>query len=320
MTTAGSGGACHLDCAPQYLSVNEAFPAGTSGVHCGLFTSGDSFAGRVHQDDGGSAVNKRCTGMAIGWAAAAVLLASCTSTAALPTTLTAASTALTDVGRSTLDVSSAPVPLVPGSVSVKSPPAVTTPEDSGTAADATTAATSTAGSTPTASSAGTTIPRTTSSSTTTTPGGSTPTVDSRPLSKKEIADRAAIQAVWTDYWDIIERIVRVPVHKRKIVIGAVAVEPVLSNVLSQASVFDSKGWDNYGTVSHRPYWGPPVDGSRIAIMGDCLDNSRAGRLVIATDLRLTVGVARSNVRGSFERQADGSWRVTGVQFLPNQSC
>lgn len=149
---------------------------------------------------------------------------------------------------------------------------------------------------------------------------SVPTAQTSGLSSEEIGDRSEIQATWVRYWDVVEGIVKAPKTKRQSLLRAVAVDPVVSNVLAQSRTFDANGWDNYGTVTHRPYWGPPVAGNRVAIMGDCIDLSKAGRLKVKGSEKLTVGVPRSNVRGSFERQKDGTWRVTGLTFLKDTQC
>ncbi len=149
---------------------------------------------------------------------------------------------------------------------------------------------------------------------------SVPTVQTSGPSSEELGDRSEIQATWVRYWDVVEGIVKAPKTKRESLLRAVAVDPVVSNVLAQARTFDANGWDNYGTVTHRPYWGPPVAGDRVAIMGDCIDLSKAGRLKLKGSEKLTVGVPRSNVRGSFERQKDGTWRVTGLTFLKDTQC
>jgi len=171
---------------------------------------------------------------------------------------------------------------------------------------------------------GTTVKSSTAVSSRTTatsrPAASVPTVQTSGLSSEEIGDRSEIQATWVRYWDVVEGIVKAPKTKRESLLRAVAVDPVVSNVLAQARTFDTNGWDNYGTVTHRPYWGPPVAGDHVAIMGDCIDLSKAGRLKVKGSEKLTVGVPRSNVRGSFERQKDGTWRVTGLTFLKDTQC
>jgi len=100
----------------------------------------------------------------------------------------------------------------------------------------------------------------------------------------------------------------------------VAVEPQIKRVIVAAANFENKGWDNYGIPGHRPYWGPPVDGADQAIMGDCMDFSHVGRLDVKTGKALTVGISRSNIRGIFERDTKGDWRVSGLQVLKGTPC
>ena len=261
-----------------------------------------------------------------GWAACALLLTvvvtSCTSTAAGPTTLTAAPSTRNSVSGPSATVG-APSPLASGPAaiasaasSVSSSPRVLASTDVAQPSPTTAVSASTPpppAPRPTPTTLPTPTVKTTQSST------AVPPVQTAGLSKAEIADRTAIELMWTKYWDTIEQIARVPEADRKDRLAKVSVDPAMGNVLAQTAIFDKNGWDNYGTVYHRPYWGPPVDGEKNAIMGDCLDNSHAGRLDVKTQQKLTVGIPRSNVRGSFERLPDGEWRVTAVVFL-DQPC
>lgn len=147
-----------------------------------------------------------------------------------------------------------------------------------------------------------------------------PTVQTSGLSAKEIADRAAIQNIWVKYWLVTGANIRLPAAKRKAALVTVAVEPQIGQLIQAAARFEKNGWDDYGAPGHRPYWGPPVDGANQAIMGDCMDFSHAGRLNVKTRKALTVGVARSNIRGIFERNSAGSWRVSGLQYLEDTPC
>jgi len=149
---------------------------------------------------------------------------------------------------------------------------------------------------------------------------SVPTVRTTGLSPNEIANRTAIQNVWVKYWEVSSKYIRTPKNRKLALLQTVAVEPQIGRITAAAADFEKKGWDNYGTPGHRPYWGPPVEGGSKAIMGDCMDFSHVGRLEVATGRKLTVGVPRSNIRGLFERQVGGDWRVSGLQILENTSC
>lgn len=148
----------------------------------------------------------------------------------------------------------------------------------------------------------------------------TPTVDTAGLSASEIADREAIESVWVRYWQNVASIVRTPKNARLTKMTAVAVPKQAQSVVDEATQFQSKGWDNYGVVEHRFYWGPSVGGADVAIMGDCMNGSHAGRKDVKTGQLLTVGVSRDNARGIFDRGSDGKWRVSGIQYLTDQKC
>lgn len=140
------------------------------------------------------------------------------------------------------------------------------------------------------------------------------------LSKSEIADRTAIQAIWLNYWKVSLPILKIPAGQRRSALLKVATEPQVSKLMVAAKDFEAHHFDNYGTLGHRPYWGPPVNGEERAIMGDCMDLSHAGRLDTKTGKLLTVGVSRSNIRGLFERVGSDKWRVYGIEILDATPC
>jgi hypothetical protein len=140
------------------------------------------------------------------------------------------------------------------------------------------------------------------------------------LSARERSDRAAIESVWLRYWDATDKIFSVPASSRLTLLRSVAVESQAQSVLSQTLMFIAKGWADYGNVGHNIYWGPPVAGSHTAMMGDCADLSHAGRKDVKSGQPLTVGVAHDNIHGIFKLGDDGKWRVSGIQFLVDQSC
>ena len=147
-----------------------------------------------------------------------------------------------------------------------------------------------------------------------------PTVQTAGLSAQEIADRQQIFAVWIKYWDAGSLIFHVPAAKRRSLLTDVSVESQVPDLLTGVLSFEAEGLENYGSMGHRPYWGPPINGRNTAIMGDCMDTSRAGREVIKTGQLLTVGVSRDNTRGIFSRGADLKWRVSGLEVLPDTPC
>jgi len=207
-------------------------------------------------------------------------------------------------------VSSDPVP------STESSPAVTTTSSQSVATTGTSTpiipTSSTVTSSPTAGSPTLTSPSTARAS--------VPPVQTSGLSSAEIADRTAIQKIWVKYWEVTGSNIRLPANQRKAALATVAVEPHVTKLLEAEARFVKNGWDNYGTPGHRPYWGPPIAGADQAIMGDCMDFSHVGRLEVKSRKALTVGIARSNVRGIFERDSLGDWHVSGLQILQGTPC
>ncbi len=146
------------------------------------------------------------------------------------------------------------------------------------------------------------------------------TADTIVLSARESADRRAIEAVWVKYWDIYVSINDVPATDRSDLLSTVSADPIKSRIIQTALDYDLKGYGTYGRVFHRSYWGPPIDGQKVAMMGDCLDTSKYGSLVKSTKAKRTVGVSRVNVHGVFMRGKDNLWRVEDLQLLEGQSC
>ena len=100
----------------------------------------------------------------------------------------------------------------------------------------------------------------------------------------------------------------------------VAVDPALSNLLTDANTLNSKGWDTYGQFTSRITWPQPVDGKATAVIADCQDASQAGSLETSTGNKTTVGVARNPLQGTFVRGQDGVWRVDRVFYLKDEPC
>ena len=55
-------------------------------------------------------------------------------------------------------------------------------------------------------------------------------------------------------------------------------------------------------------------------MGDCMDTSRYGTLVVKTGVRRTVGRAKDNTRATFLKGSDGAWRVQKIEYLVDTPC
>jgi len=100
----------------------------------------------------------------------------------------------------------------------------------------------------------------------------------------------------------------------------VAVDPALSNLLTDANTMNSKGWDTYGQFTSRISWPQPVDGKTTAVIADCQDASQAGSFETSSGNKTTVGVVRNPLQGTFVRGQDGVWRVDQVFYLKDAPC
>ena len=98
------------------------------------------------------------------------------------------------------------------------------------------------------------------------------------LSPQESADRAAIEAQWNKMWQVYAALPHTPESERQALAAQVAVDPALSNLLTDANTLNSKGWDTYGQFTSRISWPQPVDGKATAVIADCQDASQAGSL------------------------------------------
>ena len=102
--------------------------------------------------------------------------------------------------------------------------------------------------------------------------------------------------------------------------AAVAVDPGLTNLLTDAKTVEAKGWDSYGQITHRISWPQPVDGKATAVIADCQDTSQAGSLEVSSGNKTTVGVARNPLQGTLVRGDDGVWRVQQAFYLKDEPC
>ena len=242
---------------------------------------------------------------------AAIVLAGCTTATASPTTLTA-------VPSLSLPATSTPAANVAAASSTASRRLVLTTSSSTPAM--TIAVVRSTGSSMIRSTDPKTRTSVTSSPTSAPPVATLPPVASSGLAASEVADRAAIQRVWVEYWITSQATTRTPTAERRAALEKVAVEPQITGLLNEAADWDKKGWTSYGIPGHRPYWGPPVDQANTAIMGDCMDLSSSGHMQVKTGTKLTVGKNRVNIRGLFRREFDGKWKVYGFEDLRDLTC
>jgi hypothetical protein len=140
------------------------------------------------------------------------------------------------------------------------------------------------------------------------------------LSPQEAMDRAAIEAQWEKYWQVYLALPHTPEGDRQGIAAEVAVDPGLTNLLTDAKTVEQKGWDSYGQIIHRISWPQPVDGKATAVIADCQDTSQAGSLETSTGNKMTVGVARNPLQGTFVRGQDGVWRVQQAFLLKDEPC
>lgn len=178
------------------------------------------------------------------------------------------------------------------------------------------------------SSGGATSTASTSSSgiTSTASGTSSPAASTSlspsPLSTadREAADRVAVEQAWSTYWQIHQGLLAKPSTEWPATVATVAVDPTRQQVLDEARTFASSGMGFYGQVVNHPYWNRPIDGQGLAVMGDCMDTSRYGTLVVKTGVKRTVGRAKDNTRATFVKGDDGTWRVQKIEFLVDTPC
>lgn len=143
-----------------------------------------------------------------------------------------------------------------------------------------------------------------------------------PLSaaERETADRAAIEQAWTTYWQVHQGLLDKPSPGWPAAVATVAVDPTRQQVLDEAKTFTSSGMGFYGQVVNHPYWTRPIEGKGLAVMGDCMDTSRYGTVVVKTGVKRTVGRSKDNTRATFLKGDDGTWRVQKIEFLVDTPC
>jgi hypothetical protein len=170
----------------------------------------------------------------------------------------------------------------------------------------------------TASASPSTAPPSTASASTEASPSDAPGTDG--LSPQESADRAAIEAQWNRFWQVYLELPHTPEGDRQAMAAEVAVDPGLTNLLTDAKTVEQKGWDSYGQIIHRISWPQPVDGKTTAVIADCQDTSQAGSLETSTGNKMTVGVERNPLQGNLVRGEDGVWRVQQAYYLKDEPC
>jgi len=129
-----------------------------------------------------------------------------------------------------------------------------------------------------------------------------------------------VENAWNNFWIAALGIVRVKDEERVAVLSEVAVDPLRSQILTEARESSARGLDRYGAMTAHPYWGQSIDGKSAAVMGDCQDSSNSGTVDISTGQHKTVGVADNNIRATFVRTDDGRWKVQDIFYLVDVPC
>lgn len=140
------------------------------------------------------------------------------------------------------------------------------------------------------------------------------------LSAQETADRADIEAQWTKLWEIYAALPHTPMDQRAALVATVAVDPTLTNLLTDADTLNAKGWDTYGQIAHRITWPEAVDSKSSAVIADCQDSSQSGSYETSSGNKQTVGVPRDHLQGALSRGDDGVWRVNQIFYLKDEPC
>jgi hypothetical protein len=123
---------------------------------------------------------------------------------------------------------------------------------------------------------------------------------------------ADVLAQYAGFWTVIVPASRARADRRRAIVAQYATDPELSRLLRGLVAAEMVGEGQYGAaVPHARV--VSVRGS-VAMVRDCQDASRAGRISLKTGKPITRGVARNPVKASLARDVDGRWRVSTVEF------
>ena len=139
-------------------------------------------------------------------------------------------------------------------------------------------------------------------------------------SSQEATDRAKVEATWAAFWTVSSTLWKLPDQDRLAAMSELAVDPTLSESLDQARDFIAAGVDTFGEPSFHPYWNQSIDGSDLAVMGDCMDTSQTGSVYKSTGETRTKGVSQNNTTATFVRGGDKKWRVEKIVYLVDIPC
>jgi len=168
-----------------------------------------------------------------------------------------------------------------------------------------------AGNAPSSASGSVSVPATSASSASPSPESS---------AEREAAERSAVEQAWAQYWIVHNSLLDKPASEWPTAVDAIAVDPTRTQVLDEAATFEKSGMRFYGQVVNHPYWRTLIDGKSVAVMGDCMDSSHTGTLVVKTGVKRTVGVAKNNTRATLVKGSDGTWLVQKIEYLLDTPC
>lgn len=137
---------------------------------------------------------------------------------------------------------------------------------------------------------------------------------------QEIADRAAVEAAWANFWTVSDSLADAAENDRNLIAATISIDPTLTQILEQARQFSADGLAFYGAPALHPYWEQSIGGGVTAVMGDCTDTSQSGTIETSTGKKRTVGVPDDNTRATFTKGADGVWRVREIFYLLDVPC
>lgn len=126
-------------------------------------------------------------------------------------------------------------------------------------------------------------------------------------------DRSAAVVAYLRFWSVASTVDSQPRPRWRTLLAAVAVEPLLSRVLSGLDAQLAGGGRQYGVVRPRPVI--VAQTTRSASVVDCQDASGSGVLDIDTGLPRSRGAARTAVSATLLRSPDGTWRVSDARYL-----
>jgi len=125
-----------------------------------------------------------------------------------------------------------------------------------------------------------------------------------------------VEKAWQHYWDVYLVLeTKYPSSQWTKLVGAIAVDPIRSQILVQAAKYRVEKIEAFGYVVTRPSWPQPIAGRTTAVMADCQDGTHAGSRYVTTGKQKTVGEARTSIRATFVMGRDHVWRVKQIAYL-----